>query len=162
MLCIWEIQSLPRPWGLLQEHQGEASGHYGYVRLNPGILHWSHSHILIHSAIEGILGTDYREQVTFDQNQALASSKTNFRMPPGDHAFLFDIPLPCKLLETVTGPKHQYHTYRVDVVIERRLKSDLVISHPVRIYQISDFNTSYMRPSSPLVCYYLHHSKTGV
>ncbi|KAJ5338003.1 hypothetical protein N7452_004731 [Penicillium brevicompactum] len=101
-------------------------------------------------AIEGILGTDYREQVTFDHNQALASSKTNFRMPPGDHAFLFDIPLPCKLLETVTGPKHQYHTYRVDVVIERRLKSDLVISHPVRIYQISDFNTSYMRPSSPL------------
>ncbi|CAG8926298.1 unnamed protein product [Penicillium salamii] len=101
-------------------------------------------------ALEGILGTENREQLTFDQHQALASSKTNFRMPPGDHSFLFDIPLPCKLLETVTGPKHQFHTYRVDVILERRLKSDLVVSQPIRIYHISDFNSSYLRPYCPL------------
>ncbi|CAG7930963.1 unnamed protein product [Penicillium olsonii] len=101
-------------------------------------------------AIEGILGTENREQITFDQQQALASSKTNFRMPSGDHAFLFDIPLPCKLLDTVTGPKHQFHTYQVEVVIERRLKSDLVISQPIRIYHVSDFNSSYQRQFCPL------------
>jgi hypothetical protein len=72
-------------------------------------------------------------------------------MPAGDHAFLFDIPLPCKIPETVTGPMHQYHTYRVEVIIERRLKSDFVVSQPIRIYQISDFNASYLRPYCPLV-----------
>ncbi|KAF7520232.1 hypothetical protein PCG10_009286 [Penicillium crustosum] len=52
-------------------------------------------------------------------------------MPAGDHAFLFDIPLP-------------------KAIIERRLKSDFVVSKPVRIYQVSDLETSYLRPHCPL------------
>lgn len=72
-------------------------------------------------------------------------------MPAGDHAFLFDIPLPSKVFDTATGANHQYHTYRVEAIIERRLKSDFVVSQPVRIYQVSDLETSYLRPHCPLV-----------
>lgn len=112
-------------------------------------------HILTsaYSPIEGILGSDSREQITFEREQPLASSKTlnAFQMPAGDHAFLFDIPLPSKILDTVTGANHQYHTYRVEAIVERRLKSDFVVSQPVRIYQVSDLETSYLRPHCPLV-----------
>lgn len=153
MFRIRGVQPFSRQRSLFQEHQGQTEGHNGNVGLHFEALYSPHSHCMIDSSIDGILGTENREQLTFEKHQALASSKTNaFRMPPGDHAFLFDIPLPCKILETVTGPKHQYHTYRVEIVIERRLKNDLVISQPVRIYQISDFNTSYLRPYCPLVC----------
>ncbi|CRL24674.1 Arrestin-like, N-terminal [Penicillium camemberti] len=102
--------------------------------------------------IEGILGSENREQITFEREQPLASSKTltAFQMPAGDHAFLFDIPLPSKVFDTATGANHQYHTYRVEAIIERRLKSDFVISQPVRIYQVSDLETSYLRPHCPL------------
>ncbi|KAJ5966894.1 hypothetical protein N7501_003142 [Penicillium viridicatum] len=71
-------------------------------------------------------------------------------MPAGDHAFLFDIPLPSKVFDTATGANHQYHTYRVEAIIERRLKRDFVVSQPVRIYQVSDLETSYLTPHCPL------------
>ncbi|CAI7590874.1 unnamed protein product [Penicillium glandicola] len=77
-------------------------------------------------------------------------------MPAGDHAFLFDILLP----NTVTGANNQYHTYRVEVVIKRRLKSDFVVSQPVRIYQVSDLETSYLRPHCPLTLE--GHSKENI
>ncbi|KAJ5555683.1 hypothetical protein N7535_008117 [Penicillium sp. DV-2018c] len=103
--------------------------------------------------IEGLLGQETRKQITFEQEQALASSKTltAFRMPAGDHAFLFNIPLPSKIFSTITGPNHQYHTYSIDAIAERRLKQDLVVSQPVRIYQVSDLETSYLRPHCPLM-----------
>ncbi|OQD69631.1 hypothetical protein PENPOL_c002G02279 [Penicillium polonicum] len=102
--------------------------------------------------IEGIMGSENRKQITFEREQPLASSKTlnAFQMPAGDHAFLFDIPLPSKVFDTATGPNHQYHTYRVEAIIERRLKSDFVVSQPVRIYQVSDLETSYLTPHCPL------------
>ncbi|EKV21748.1 hypothetical protein PDIP_03390 [Penicillium digitatum Pd1] len=104
------------------------------------------------SPIEGLFGSESREQITFEREQPLAASKTlnAFQMPAGDHAFLFDIPLPSKILDTATGVNHQYHTYRVEAIIERRLKSDFVVSQPVRIYQVSDLETSYLRPYCPL------------
>ncbi|KAJ5971382.1 uncharacterized protein N7479_001300 [Penicillium vulpinum] len=71
-------------------------------------------------------------------------------MPTGDHTFLFDIPLPSKMFDTVTGANNQYHTYRVEAVIERRLKSDFVVSRPLRIYQVSDLETSHLRSPCPL------------
>ncbi|KGO78343.1 hypothetical protein PITC_059560 [Penicillium italicum] len=52
-------------------------------------------------------------------------------MPAGDHEFLFDIPLP-------------------KAIIERRLKSDFVVSQPVRIYHVSNLETTYLRPHCPL------------
>lgn len=72
-------------------------------------------------------------------------------MPAGEHAFLFDISLPSKVFDTATGANHQYHTYRVEAIIERRLKSNFVVSQPVRIYQVSDLEISYLRPHCPLV-----------
>ena len=103
--------------------------------------------------IEGVFGSENREQITLERVQPLASSKTlnTFQMPAGEHAFLFDIPLPSKVFDTACGAKHQYHTYRVDAIIERRLKSDFVVSQPVRIYQVSDLEISYLRPHCPLV-----------
>ncbi|KAJ6186544.1 hypothetical protein N7519_007845 [Penicillium mononematosum] len=102
--------------------------------------------------IEGVFSSENREQITFEREQPLASSKTlnAFQMPAGEHAFLFDIPLPSKIFDTATGANHQYHTYRVEAIIERRLKSDFVVSQPVRIYQVSDLETSYLRPHCPL------------
>lgn len=102
--------------------------------------------------IEGIMGSENRKQITFEREQPLASSKTlnAFQMLAGEHAFLFDIPLPSKVFDTATGANHQYHTYRVEAIIERRLKSDFVISQPVRIYQVSDLETSYLRPHCPM------------
>ncbi|KAJ5209985.1 hypothetical protein N7491_009796 [Penicillium cf. griseofulvum] len=103
--------------------------------------------------MEGIFGSaESRDQITFEREQPLASSKTMnvFQMPAGDHAFLFDIPLPSKVFDTVAGANNQYHTYCVEAIIERRFKSDFVVSQPVRIYQVSDLETSYLRPQCPL------------
>lgn len=107
--------------------------------------------------IEGLLGSEIREQLTFDREQALASTKTlsAFQMPAGDHEFLFSIPLPPKLFSTVTSASHEYHKYNVEVVIERRLKSDFVVSQPIHIYQLCGLEQSYLRPFSPLVRHYV-------
>ncbi|KAJ5817245.1 hypothetical protein N7447_009478 [Penicillium robsamsonii] len=113
--------------------------------------------------MEGVFGSaESRDQITFEREQPLASSKmlNAFQMPAGDHAFLFDFPLPSKILDTVTGANNQYHTYRVELVIERRLKSDFVVSQPVRIYQVFDFETSYLRPHCPLTLE--GHSKENI
>ncbi|KAJ5781098.1 hypothetical protein N7457_006258, partial [Penicillium paradoxum] len=132
----WEIQSLSRAGCHGQEYQT-----FDKYLLTPDS-----------SPLDGIMGPESRELITFARDQALASSRTlnAFRMPAGDHAFLFDIPIPNKIFETVTGPRHQYHTYCVQAVIERRLKSDFVVSQPIRIYQVSDLETTYLRPHCPL------------
>lgn len=137
---------------LSQEYQSEIEGDLYSVR-TPITYFVEYLTNSIHSPIEGLFGSESREQITFEREQPLAASKTlnAFQMPAGDHAFLFDIPLPSKILDTATGVNHQYHTYRVEAIIERRLKSDFVVSQPVRIYQVSDLETSYLRPYCPLV-----------
>ncbi|KAJ5306867.1 hypothetical protein N7508_005882 [Penicillium antarcticum] len=54
------------------------------------------------------------------------------------------------MFSTVTSPHHDYHKYNVEVVIERRLKSDFVVSQPIHIYQLCGLEQSYLRPCSPL------------
>ncbi|KAL4797739.1 hypothetical protein BDV19DRAFT_358599 [Aspergillus venezuelensis] len=85
----------------------------------------------------GLFLPETREEVTFQQRQPLACSKApaSFTMPAGDYEFLFDFPLTDILFDTLTGPKHNYHTYRVEVVIERSMRRDLIVSEPVRIYK---------------------------
>jgi hypothetical protein len=149
-----EILYLPGTGLINQEHQSKIAGNIHTVRTTTTSEFTNHLlNTTITSPIEGILGQENREQITFEQEQALASSKTltAFRMPAGDHAFLFNIPLPSKIFETITGPNHQYHAYRVHAIVERRLKSDFVVSQPIRIYQVSDLETSYLRPHCPLV-----------
>ncbi|KAJ6010035.1 hypothetical protein N7499_004562 [Penicillium canescens] len=102
--------------------------------------------------IEGFLGPEIREQLTFDRQQALATTKTlnAFQMPAGEHEFLFSIPIPSKMFSTVISSNRQYHKYKVEVVIERRLKSDFVVSQPIHVYQLCGLEQSYLRPYNPL------------
>ncbi|KAL4955529.1 hypothetical protein BDW69DRAFT_182463 [Aspergillus filifer] len=85
----------------------------------------------------GLFFPETREEVTFQQRQPLACSKANdsFTMPEGNYEFLFEFPLVDILFDTIIGPKHNYHTYRVEAVIERWMRRDLVVSEPVRIYK---------------------------
>ncbi|KAL4945696.1 hypothetical protein BDV06DRAFT_219088 [Aspergillus oleicola] len=85
----------------------------------------------------GLFLPETREEVTFQQRQPLARSRApdSFTMPAGDYEFLFELPLSDVIFDTIFGPKHEYHTYRVEVVIERWMRRDLVVSEPVRIYR---------------------------
>ncbi|KAL4749785.1 hypothetical protein BDW72DRAFT_204451 [Aspergillus terricola var. indicus] len=83
-----------------------------------------------------------REQVTFECSQTIASSKTRefFTMSKGDYEFLFEIPLSGALYDTLTGPKHEYHAYRVEVSVDRWMWPNLVISQPLRVYRYPNTN----------------------
>ncbi|KAL5000100.1 hypothetical protein BDV10DRAFT_183694 [Aspergillus recurvatus] len=83
-----------------------------------------------------------REQVTFERSQTVASSKIRnlFTMPEGDYEFPFEIPLSGILYDTLTGPKHEYHAYRVEVLIERWMWPNLVVSRPLRIHRYPMIN----------------------
>ncbi|KAL6238850.1 hypothetical protein BDW75DRAFT_251989 [Aspergillus navahoensis] len=78
-----------------------------------------------------------REQVTFERSQIIASSKIRslFTMSEGDYEFLFEIPLSGILYDTLTGPNHEYHAYRVEVLIDRWMWPNLVVSRPLRIHR---------------------------
>ncbi|KAL4972001.1 hypothetical protein BDW66DRAFT_163254 [Aspergillus desertorum] len=82
------------------------------------------------------LGGD-RVQVTFERSQTIASSKTQglFTMPAGVYKFLVEIPLSGALYDTLTGPIHEYHAYRVEVLMERWMWPNLVISQPLRVHR---------------------------
>ncbi|KAI9370029.1 hypothetical protein BJX61DRAFT_549215 [Aspergillus egyptiacus] len=85
----------------------------------------------------GLFSPETHEETTFKRTRDLASSKTlnAFTLPAGDYEFPFEISLPEILLESLTGPGHAYHTYTVDVVLERWLRQDLVVSRGIRIYR---------------------------
>jgi hypothetical protein len=77
------------------------------------------------------------EETTFERSQNLVFSKTleSFTMPAGDYEFPVEISLKDVHLETLTGPGHEYHTYKVEVVVERRMQWDWVVSEPLGIYR---------------------------
>ncbi|KAJ0413535.1 hypothetical protein BJY00DRAFT_58389 [Aspergillus carlsbadensis] len=85
----------------------------------------------------GMFTPAIHEETTFERSQNLVFSKTldSFTMPAGNYEFPIEISLKGALLETLTGPGHEYHTYRVEVVVERRMQWDLAVSEPLRIYQ---------------------------
>ncbi|KAL4755824.1 arrestin C-terminal domain-containing protein [Aspergillus foveolatus] len=84
-----------------------------------------------------------REQVTFERSQTIAYSKMRefFTMPKGDYEFLFEIPLPGALYDTLTGPNHEYHAYRVEVSVVRWMWPNLVISQPLRVHRYPMLST---------------------
>jgi hypothetical protein len=77
------------------------------------------------------------EETTFERSQNLVFSKTldYFTLPAGNYEFPIEISLKDAQLETLTGPGHEYHTYTVEVIVERRIQWDLVASEPLMIYQ---------------------------
>ncbi|KAL2849378.1 hypothetical protein BJX68DRAFT_267230 [Aspergillus pseudodeflectus] len=77
------------------------------------------------------------EETTFERSQNLVFSKTleSFTMPAGNYEFPIEISLKDVHLETLTGPGHEYHTYKVEVVFERRMQWDWVMSEPLGIYR---------------------------
>ncbi|KAL2851088.1 hypothetical protein BJY01DRAFT_233050 [Aspergillus pseudoustus] len=94
----------------------------------------------------GILMPAIHEETTIERTQNLAFSKSlpSFTMPSGDYEFPFQISLDGSLVETLTGPRHEYHTYAVELVIQRRMKQDLIISQALKIYKIPPGDISVM------------------
>ncbi|KAH8689473.1 hypothetical protein BGW36DRAFT_401832 [Talaromyces proteolyticus] len=107
---------------------------------------------LLRVSRDGFSIPEDREHITFESYQGLASSKTlrSFQMQAGNYEFVFNISLSSKLTETLTGPKHQYHSYQIDAVIERRYRRAIVLSKPLRIYKISGLETNYLEPQTTL------------
>ncbi|KAL4863014.1 hypothetical protein BDV12DRAFT_189972 [Aspergillus spectabilis] len=87
----------------------------------------------------GLFLSQSREEITFEETQTLAYSQTldSFQLPAGDYEFAFEIPLSRVTLDTLVGPKHEYHNYRVEVIIARPgfLNRDFAVSGPVVIYR---------------------------
>ncbi|KAL4778549.1 hypothetical protein BJX76DRAFT_366178 [Aspergillus varians] len=85
----------------------------------------------------GLFLTEDHEQLTFDRRQTLAFSKTlgSFTMPAGAYEFPFQISLERVIFDTLTGPNHEYQTYRVEATMERSMWRDIVVSQPVSIYR---------------------------
>lgn len=73
-------------------------------------------------------------------------------LPAGDYDFPFEIPLREILLETVTGPGHNYRTYRLDAIVERTYWKDTIVSQPLRIYNAPDTEWNDINSWYPLVC----------
>lgn len=103
---------------------------------------------------DGFMIAEDRVQSTCEHKQVLASSKTlgSFPMPEGQYEFPFDIPLPRKFLETVTGVKHNYHSYKVEATVAFRYRRNLVVSKPIRIYHDSDLEANYLTSDFSPVC----------
>ncbi|KAL3463680.1 hypothetical protein BJX64DRAFT_256715 [Aspergillus heterothallicus] len=79
----------------------------------------------------------HEETTTYERTQHLAFSKSLdvFTLPAGSYEFPLDLPLDKIPIETLTGPGHAYHTYTVEVVLQRRMARDITVSRPLRIYR---------------------------
>ncbi|PLB43401.1 hypothetical protein P170DRAFT_514626 [Aspergillus steynii IBT 23096] len=102
---------------------------------------------------EGIISSTSHEEVTFVRSQTLASSKkmASFILPAGKYEFPFDVPLDPNMHETIAGPNHEYHSYKVYGIIERRFYRNHVVSEPIRIYRPAVEDSSVILLSDPRV-----------
>ena len=108
---------------------------------------------LTHSPRDEFLIQSGRQYTTSISEQPIGSSKklNPFQLPPGDYEFPFNIPLSGRMLETITGLQHSYHTYQVQAIIERRFRGNTIISQDLRIYQTPDLYVSHQISSIPTV-----------
>ncbi|KAJ5974994.1 hypothetical protein N7481_008701 [Penicillium waksmanii] len=92
-----------------------------------------------------------RQLITSISHQSIGASKTlnSFQLPAGNYEFPFNIPLAGRILETVTGQRHMYHTYHVQAIVERRFKADSVVSRPIRVYRYPHLSTEPQTTSIP-------------
>lgn len=102
---------------------------------------------------DGFLIQNDREHVTSISERTIGSSRclTSFQLPAGHYAFPFSIPLPGRMVETVTCRHQMYHTYRVGAIIERRFRGNCTISQPVRIYNHPDLLVDHQLLSTQVV-----------
>ena len=56
------------------------------------------------------------------------------------------------MVASVSGPGHNYLSYKVQVIIGRRFKPDLIVSRPIRIYNRPASEIDYLCPYSSKVC----------
>ncbi|PYI35741.1 hypothetical protein BP00DRAFT_477924 [Aspergillus indologenus CBS 114.80] len=96
--------------------------------------------------------TENRELITYKEEQELASSKihASFHIPAGNYDFLFDIPIPGDPPETSVGPDHNYHTYLIEAIVERRVWKDIVVSQAPSIYRLPGIELCPPSTESPL------------
>ncbi|KAJ5122591.1 uncharacterized protein N7443_002694 [Penicillium atrosanguineum] len=95
--------------------------------------------------------SNVRRQITFERRQPIAASKTlnSFTLPTGNYEFPFKICIGSSATETITGINHEYHSYKVQGVIERRFGKDFVVSQPIRVYKYLGLETNHPWPSFP-------------
>ncbi|KAJ6120013.1 hypothetical protein N7523_004293, partial [Penicillium sp. IBT 18751x] len=98
---------------------------------------------------DGFMIANERRQLTFERRQSLVASKTlnSFTLPAGNYEFPFTIHLDSSMTETITGFHHDYHSYKVQGIIERRYGKEFVLSQPIRVYKAMVFETSLLWPS---------------
>ncbi|KAF9885235.1 hypothetical protein FE257_000595 [Aspergillus nanangensis] len=86
---------------------------------------------------EGAMFSSFHEEFTVNRKQSLAASKklNTFTLPAGDYEFPFEILLDGNLLETIVGPEHEYHSYEVYGVVERKWSRDIIVSQPLRLHK---------------------------
>lgn len=104
---------------------------------------------------DGFLMSEDARQITYvrDQHLAWSTKLSSFAVDAGTYEFLFNIPLEGALLETITGPKHQYHTYQVEAIVERKYMSDLHMAQPLRVYKFSpELECHYLTSFENQVC----------
>ncbi|KAJ5184183.1 hypothetical protein N7492_001799 [Penicillium capsulatum] len=91
--------------------------------------------------------------LTFEEEHMLASSKrlASFRVPAGVYEFPFTFPVPDCLLETITGAEHEYHSYQLQGVVERRVKRVVIVSQQIRIYRSPSFGSLDAFPWFPVI-----------
>ncbi|KAL5332551.1 hypothetical protein BJX70DRAFT_404483 [Aspergillus crustosus] len=89
--------------------------------------------------VYGLLHHQYREEITLEVTRSLAGSKTlkSFQLPKGHYEFALEIPLSNVRCETLVGPQHEYHSYRVEVLIQLPgfLARDIIVLEVVKIYR---------------------------
>ncbi|KAL2869607.1 uncharacterized protein BJX67DRAFT_392116 [Aspergillus lucknowensis] len=94
----------------------------------------------------GILIANLHKEMTFEKTQTLVQPKpgpetlTSFILESGEHEFPFEIPLMGTVCETLTGPGHEYHSYRLEIIIQRPLRRAIILGKPVRIYRVPQPN----------------------
>ncbi|KAJ5606661.1 hypothetical protein N7510_009442, partial [Penicillium lagena] len=132
------------------QYQGEGAGNFNHVRQPEEVSAYPLLTYNAHRPRDRFLISNGREHITFERSQTLATSETpgSFTLSAGNYDFPFEIHLGSAAAETVTGPDHEYHTYKVQAIIERRFSNEFIISRPLRVYKVFELEVDRSWPSS--------------
>ncbi|KAL3471762.1 hypothetical protein BJX99DRAFT_262979 [Aspergillus californicus] len=102
---------------------------------------------------DDVLIRSERQQTTCISEESIGSSRymSSFQLPAGDYEFPFSLPVPPRILETITCRRRMSHTYHVQAIIKRRFKGNSTVSRPIRLYHYPDLSADYPSLSIPTV-----------